>query len=107
MAALHTCSAKTKLHGRYRAKRFRIDAKVLGEVRGELRIVGITDARIPWPLGVGARGGARSLVLFGDLVRAVQRESVYSICHWFGVNYQTVTKWRKALGVPQLNFGTR
>jgi hypothetical protein len=58
MAALHTSSAKSKLHGRYRVPRFRIDAKVLCEVRGELRIVGITDARIPWPLGVGARGGA-------------------------------------------------
>jgi hypothetical protein len=75
-------------------------------VRGELRIVGVTDAPIPWPVGVGPRGGAKSLVVFGDLVRAIRRESVYAMCHyWFGVNYQTVTKWRKALGVPQRNEG--
>jgi hypothetical protein len=99
--------AKTKLHGRYGTPRFRIGAKVTCEVRGELKIVGVTDAPIPWPLGAGPRGGAKSLVVSGDLVRAIRRESVYALCHWFGVNFQTVTKWRKALGVPQLNFGTR
>jgi hypothetical protein len=84
----------------------RIGARVNCVVRGELRIVGVTDAPIPWPVGVGPRGGAKSLV-FGDLVRAIRRESVYSLCHWFGVKYQTVTKWRKALSVPERNEGTR
>jgi hypothetical protein len=107
MATRRIAPAKLKLHGRYRAPRFRIGGKVNCEVRGELRIVGVTDARIPWPLGVASRGGAKSLIVRGDLVRAVQRESVYALCHWFGVNYQTVTKWRKALGVPPRNEGTR
>jgi len=107
MATRRVTPAKFKLHGRYRAPRFRIGSKVNCEVRGELRIVGVTDAPIPWPLRVGARGGPKSLVVYRDLVRAVQRESVYALCHWFGVNYQTVTKWRKALGVPQRNEGTR
>jgi hypothetical protein len=49
---------------------------------------------------------SRSSVI-GDLVRAICRESVYALCHWFGANYQTVTKWRRALGVPQRNEGTR
>jgi hypothetical protein len=107
MGTRRITAAKLKLHGRYRAPRFRVGAKVNCAVRGELRIVGVTDARIPWPMGVGPRGGPKSLVVFGDLVRAVQRESVYALCHWFGVNYQTVTKWRKALGVPECNEGTR
>jgi hypothetical protein len=107
MATRRVTPARLKLHGSYLTPRFRIGAKVQCEVRGELRIVGVTDVRIPWPLGVGARGGAKSLVVRGDLVRAIRRESVYAVCHWFGVNDQTVTKWRKALGVPQLNFGTR
>jgi hypothetical protein len=99
--------AKTKLHGRYRAPRLHIGSKVNCEVRGELRILGVTDAPIPWPLGAGARGGAKSLIVYGDLVRAVRRESSSAICHWFGVNDQTVTKWRKVLGVPERNYGTR
>jgi hypothetical protein len=95
-----------KLHGTYRTPRFRLGATVTCEVRGELRIVGVTDARIPWPLGRNGRGRC-SLIVNGTLARAVQRESVYALCHWFGVNYQTVTKWRKVLGVPQRNYGTR
>jgi hypothetical protein len=99
--------AKIKLHRRYHTPRFRIGSKVQCEVRGELRILGVTDAPIPWPVGAGSKGGAKSLVVYGELVRAIRRESVYALCHWFGVNYQTVTKWRKALSVPQRNEGTR
>jgi len=95
-----------KLHGTYRTPRFRLGATVTCKVRGELRIVGVTDARIPWPLGHSGRG-ARSLVVYGDLARAIRRESVSAICHWFGVHDLTVWKWRKALGVPERNYGTR
>jgi hypothetical protein len=94
MATRRITTAKVRLHGRYRTPRFRVGAKVTCEVRGELRIFGVTDAPIRWPVGAGARGGAKSLIVCGDLVRAVRRESVYALCHWFGVNYQTVTKWR-------------
>ena len=95
-----------KLHGTYRTPRFRIGAKVTCQVRGELRIVGVSEGRIPWPLGNGRRG-ARSLVVDGDLARAIRRESVSAICYWFGVHDVTVWKWRKALAVPQRNYGTR
>lgn len=96
-----------KLHGNYRTPRFSIGAKVQCEVRGELKIVGMTDAPIPWPLGVGRRGGAKSLIIRGDLVRAIRRESVSAVCHWFGVDELTAWKWRKVLGVPERNYGTR
>jgi hypothetical protein len=39
-----------KLHGTYRTSQCRLGAKVACQVRGELRIVGITDGRIHWPL---------------------------------------------------------
>jgi hypothetical protein len=107
MASSRIRSAKTKLHGTYRTPRFRIGAKVMCEVRGELKIVGMTDAPIPWPLGVGSRGGSKSLVVYGDLVHAIRHESVTALCHWFGVYDLTVWKWRKVLGVPERNFGTR
>jgi hypothetical protein len=106
MARRRTSPGHFKLHGTYCAPRFCIGAKVQCAVRGQLRIMGVSDARIPWPIGVG-QSGPKSLVVCGDLVRAVRRESVYAICHWFGVYNLTVWKWRKVLGVPERNFGTQ
>jgi hypothetical protein len=106
MATRRSQPEQLKLHGRYETARFRIGSKVKCAVRGELKIVGVTDAPIPWPLGVGARGGAKSLVVRGDLVSAIRRESVSAICYWFGAHEVTVWKWRKALGVPERNYGT-
>jgi hypothetical protein len=50
---------RSRLLGKYRTPRFRIDRTVLCEVRGEMVITGMTDAPIPWPVG---KGGARRLV---------------------------------------------
>ena len=93
------------LHGPYRAPRCRIGSRLFCEVRGEVIVCGISGARIPWP--IGKRGRARSLVVCGDLAKAVLRESNIAICYWFGITAQTVSKWRKALDVPQVNEGTR
>jgi hypothetical protein len=92
------------IHGPYRTPRFRYGAVVMDEVRGEVMIVGLTDARIPWP--VGKRGRARSLVVYGQLAEAVRRESGLAICHWWGLTPQTVSKWRKALGIGPVTEGT-
>lgn len=74
-------------------------------VRGELIIEGLTDGRIPWPIGRGAR--LRSIVLFGVLERAVLRESAQAIKYWWGVGSATVAKWRRVLSVPKGNEGTK
>ena len=48
-------STRFKLHfGPYRTPRFRIGAVVEDEVRGEVTIVGLTGARIPWPIKIVA-----------------------------------------------------
>jgi DNA-binding Xre family transcriptional regulator len=47
------------------------------------------------------------MILCGDLVRAIKLESVWAIKHWWGVSRATVTTWRRALGVPRTNPGTR
>jgi len=65
----------------------------------------MSDARIPWP--VGKIAWARSLVVCGGLARAVRLESNQAVCHWWGVTPQTVSKWRKALGVGRVTSGTR
>ena len=59
--------------GPYRTPRFKYGAKVECEARGEVTIVKLTAARIPWPIGKTHR--ATSLVLYKDLVRAVKSGS--------------------------------
>jgi hypothetical protein len=78
------------------------------EVRGDLIACGLTDALIPWPLGKrrGKGARARSLIVFGALADAVRRESAQAVAHWWGVTAQTVTLWRKALGVGPKTEGT-
>jgi DNA-binding Xre family transcriptional regulator len=58
-------------------------------------------------LGRVGHGGRGAYVVTPTLVRAVRAESVAAICHWLGVGTTTVGHWRRALGVDQLNDGTR
>lgn len=95
-----------KLHrGPYKTPRFRIGQIVVDQIRGEVTIVGVTDGRIPWPIGKTKR--AKTLVMFRGLAKALRAESATAICHWWGVTEQTVTKWRKALGVSPDTLGSR
>ena len=93
-----------RLLGKYRTPRFRYGRKVLCEVRGEVTIVGMTVAPIPWPSG--KRGRGRSPVVFKDLAKALRRELNKAICRWWGLTPQTVSKWRKALGIGPITEGT-
>ena len=52
------------------------------------------------------RGRAHAIILYGDLAKAVKRESSLAICYWFGVGADTAWKWRQALGVERENEGT-
>jgi hypothetical protein len=46
------------------------------------------------------------MILYGDLAKAVQRESNQAVAYWFGVCSSTVRLWRSTLGVRQNNEGT-
>jgi len=65
----------------------------------------MSDGHIQWPST--RRTGAFSLILCGDLIRAVQRESEIAVAHHWGVGPVQVWKWRRALGVPRMTNGTR
>src|SRR5579884_614707 len=95
------------LHGPYRAPKVAAGEWLLHHLRGEVKVKGFTDARIPWPYG-GCRGikGRASLILCGDLIRAVQCESALAVCFWWGVGSTTVSRWRRALQTPVVNEGT-
>jgi hypothetical protein len=69
------------LFGPYRTPRCRVGQRVRCLARGAVTVHALTDAPIPWP--VGKRGRALSLVLCGDLARAVRRESVVAVAHWW------------------------
>ena len=74
-----------RLHfGPYRTPRFKYGAKVECEARGEVTIIGLSDAPIAWPLARRSRGHS-SPVLFGSLVKAVRREAACAVMHWWGV----------------------
>ena len=65
----------------------------------------MTDALIQWPCS--RRGSRQAPIVCGDLVRAIRTESEMAVAHHWGVRYETVSKWRKALNVPRMTNGSR
>jgi hypothetical protein len=70
-------------------------------INGAVQVGRFSDGRISWPCR--KKTGKRSLILCGDLERAVKTESAIAIMYWFGVSEPTLTKWRGALGVDRKN----
>src|SRR5579859_4393411 len=93
------------LFGPYRTPRFRYGKTAYCEMRGQVELVGLSNGRIPWP--IGKRGRAKSLALYGALARAVRRESSQAICYWWGVGTNTVWNWRRVFGIRHVNDGSR
>ena len=94
------------LYGPYRAPRCRVGRPLDCEARGRAVIVGgLSDAPISWPYA--KKKGKRSLILCGDLVKAVAVESAAAVARHWGVSGSTVSTWRRALGVPRENAGSR
>jgi hypothetical protein len=76
-------------------------------MRGKVQVVGISEAPISWPMTRRPNGGGKPfLILCGDLVRAVKRESEIAVAHHWRVSRLTVWAWRKALGVKRNTAGT-
>jgi hypothetical protein len=94
------------LYGPYLPPNCRLGDKLLCEYRDrEVTFKAMTDALIQWPSATG--GNLRSPIVCGDLVRAIRTESEMAVAHHWGVRYQTVWKWRKALSVPRMTNGGR
>jgi hypothetical protein len=73
------------------------------ELRGTIRVGGWSNGPIPWPLAAKTGG----FIFCGDLLKAIQRESVTAVAHWFGVGKTAVSRWRAKLGVDRSTPGTR
>src|ERR1700733_9278034 len=92
------------LLGTYSTPVCRVGDRVKCKMRGEMEIIDLSDAPIPWP--IGNRGRNRAMVLYGDLVEAVRREASGAVCYWWGVSQQTVRRWRLALGIEGQTEGS-
>ncbi|MDB5343971.1 MAG: hypothetical protein JWP89_2348 [Schlesneria sp.] len=88
----------------YSTPKFKYGEVVFDDVRGEVEIVGLSDATIPWP--IGKKRNAKSLVVYQGLATALHFESNATVCELWGITPQTVSKWRKELGVERANSGT-
>lgn len=74
------------------------------EYRGLVQVGGWSGGPIPWPKKM--KSGRPSLILYGDLVSAVKKESEIAVAYWWGVSVNTVWQWRKLLGVDRMTAGT-
>jgi len=90
------------LYGPYHPPRVRRGDVTFCELRGTVKVGGYSDGPIPWPV----KWQSKSIILCGDLIRAVNMESEKAVAFHWGVCYQTVWKWRKALGTQKMNPGT-
>lgn len=73
--------------------------------RRNVVIGSISDAQMQW--FQAGRGSGTGLIVCGDLVRAVQMESVSAVAHHWGICADTVSNWRRVLGVPRMNRGSK
>lgn len=71
--------------GPYRVPRYRVGRVVSDEWRGDVQVTGVSDGRLAWPIGK-KKGCRPNLILCGDLVRAVKRESRIAVMHWWGAD---------------------
>jgi hypothetical protein len=92
------------LFGPYTPPRTRPGRFLFCERRGTVKVSDYSYALIPWPIKWKTRN---SLILCGDLVKAVRQESKLAVAYHWGVCLQTVRVWRRVLGTETYNRGTR
>ena len=101
-----TADKFTLLHGPYFSPRTRVGRKLFCEIYGTVTVCGFSDGDFPWPKGRYDGKGAPSLILCGDLAKAVRLESEIAVAHHWGFSVDSVRKWRRALGVAPINEGS-
>lgn len=95
------------LHGPYQTPKCRKGSRLFCEVLGTVVVGTFSDGPIMWPKMKREGRGRSPFILCGDLVKAVKCESSLAVAHHFGVSTATVKGWRRTLGVPRSNEGSR
>lgn len=91
--------------GPYHPPRTRAGRFLACELRGKVQVRDFSDAPIPWPMG-SDKPVRPTIIVCGDLVRALRVESLTAVSYHWGVCHSVVSKWRTALGVERMNSGT-
>lgn len=94
------------LHGPYQPPKCKVGGWLNCRRRGRVKVVAFSNGPIAWPM-TRPVSGPRSMILCGDLVKAVRQETSLAIQHWWGVNHSLVQKWRRILGVEHDNEATK
>jgi hypothetical protein len=64
----------------------------------------MSNASIQWPRA--KKRGPQSLIICGDLVKAIAVEPEAAVAHHWGVGRSTVARWRGELGVGRNTVGS-
>lgn len=87
--------------GPYRPPVVNVGGMLRDEMRGDIKVEGVTNAPVPWPAAdyKKGRGLERGLlpILCGDLVRAVCEEDELAVAHYWGVTRYMVEQWKQAI----------
>jgi hypothetical protein len=99
--------APALIAGPYKPPRCRVGKPIYDLLHGDLAVVGISDAPVPWPLVKTDPRASRAVpAMTPELKRAIETESVEAVVHHFGTSRWTIRRWRHALKVPRFNPGT-
>jgi hypothetical protein len=95
------------LFGPYKPPSLKRGDRAFCLVRDRLVIVTTwTDAPISWPRAYAPsekKGGGPRLLVDEELARAVRSEGAAAVGRWRRVGKETISKWRRALGVTKTN----
>jgi hypothetical protein len=88
------------LHGPYEPPPLRKGDRVTCLYRDAVVVTSWSGGRIPWPRcrALSVRGGS-GLLVCEELAQAVRTESAAAVEYCWGISGNTVTLWRKTLGV--------
>jgi hypothetical protein len=75
-----------------------VGAYVPCELRGVVKIVGMSQAPIAWP--IGEKDGQRALVIYKGLARALRGEPAEKVAAWWGLDLAAVKRWQSAGPIP-------
>jgi hypothetical protein len=92
--------------GPYRTPRCKIGGILYDVLLGDLRVTGLTEGPIPWPVSM-RRGGSPRVIVTPELAAAVALESVLAITHHWGFDRSTVSRLRAKLGIGRWTAGTK
>jgi hypothetical protein len=100
-------AARCRLVGQYSSLEAKPGDTLRCARKGDVVVAGMTDAPVPWPFFRTATGRT-SLVLTGDLVRAIRNgETTSAIGYHWQIADSMVTAFRKALGIANATKGPR